>query len=183
MDPRKLAAISGATGIAEKEIVRHLDWATFTFRDMVHSRLGGRNPFDNSRTIYRGSGDDVNLNRGVTRFTADRRAVRELAYDADLTGIILVPTVAIHWAADPIAPAVGDREYQAQAGSQGNEKLFLSIWTSKGSHSRLESPDLLSALEAIVASAEQGHVVELDRVRGMCSAIAVRMHQRCTVMR
>jgi hypothetical protein len=179
---RKLSSISGVTGIAEKDLIRHLEWGTFTFQDLIHRRLEGRNPFDNISVIYRGSSDDAKLNKGVERFAADPRAVRKLAYDSDLSGLIGVPTIAIHWARDPIAPPSGDRDYQAKVIAQGNDRLFLSIWTSTGTHSRLESPDLLSGLEALVASAEQGQVINLDRVRDMCRTIAVRMAQKCTMM-
>jgi hypothetical protein len=55
---RRVNAISNVTGIAENQILRHLEWATFHFSDLVHHRLDGRNPFDNSRTVYRGSTDD-----------------------------------------------------------------------------------------------------------------------------
>lgn len=179
---RRLGSISGATGIAEKDLLRHLEWATFTFHDLVHLRLGGRNPFDNSRTIYRGSGDDANLNRQIERFTADPIAVRQLAYDADLTGLILVPTIAIHWAGDPIAAATGDREYQALVNGLQSGNQLLSLLTSKGSHSRLESADLLSALQASVVSAEQGHLVEHGQVLSMCRSMAVRLGQKCTIV-
>lgn len=180
---QKLNAISNVTGIAGKDLLRHLEWATFTFHDLVQLRLGGRNPFDNSKTIYRGSGDDVNLNLGIERFKLDTKAARLLAYDADLTGMILVPTIAIHWAGDPIVPAVGDREYEAQVNSRGYGRLFDSIWTSKGTHSRLESPDLLAGLTAIVASAEKGEVIERDKVIELCRSFAVRLNQKCTMIR
>jgi hypothetical protein len=52
---RNLQNILTVTGIAEKHLDSHLGWATFTFADLVHKRLGGLNPFDNAQKVYQGS--------------------------------------------------------------------------------------------------------------------------------
>ena len=178
----RLASITGVTGISEKELLRHIEWATFTFQDLVHSRIGGKSPFDNSKTIYRGSSDDENLNRGIERFSADEEAVSKLAYDADLTGLIVLPTIAVHWADDPVVAASSDREYQAKIASQGNGSFFQSIWTTEGTHSRLRNPDLLSALKAAAISAEQGKAINTETIVELCRSIAIRMNERCTML-
>ncbi|MBF0665172.1 MAG: hypothetical protein IR159_06460, partial [Brevundimonas sp.] len=74
-EARRLRNILAVTGVGENQLVSHLAWATFLFQDLVHERLGGGNPFDNSAVVYRGSTDDEALNAGVERFTADPEAV------------------------------------------------------------------------------------------------------------
>src|SRR5690606_3559227 len=71
----RLADILAVTGIGEAQLVSHLAWGTFHFRDLVQRRLDGGNPFDNTGTVYRGSRDDEALNAGVERFAADPAAV------------------------------------------------------------------------------------------------------------
>jgi hypothetical protein len=110
--------------IAEDHILRHLEWATFHFRDLVQYRLDGRNPFDNSQIRYRGSQDDIALNEGIERFAADPQAVAKLAYDSDLTGLILLPTTALHWDKDPTVSAEADRYYETRV--QATEAVTIS---------------------------------------------------------
>lgn len=61
---RNLDDILAVTKIPERTLESHLRFATFTFRDIVHSRLGGRNPFSNQGVRYSGSHDDRALNAG-----------------------------------------------------------------------------------------------------------------------
>lgn len=178
---RNLAAITGATGVSEAELFRHLEWATFTFQDLVQQRLGGRNPFDNKQMIYEGSGADIDLNKNVERFVADPVAVRLLSYDSDLTGLIIIPTLAIHWASDPVASPLGDLEYQSKIKAAGNSDLFLSLQTSKGSHAKLSDPELLAALEALVLSAGKDRITDAGNVTAICRALAERFSQECTI--
>lgn len=178
---RRVTAITGATGIAEDQLQRHLEWATFTFRDLVHERLGSRNPFDNSQTTYRGSGTDVELNRAVERFVADPKAVTQLAYDSDLTGLISAPTIALHWRGDPIVSPAGDRYYEDLVGQKHLSGLFVRLVSAKGSHSRLPEPDLIAALTSLVGWIKQGaapdHAVILDQ----CKSYAASFNAGCTL--
>lgn len=153
---RRLSGITGATNIAEDQLLRHLDWATFTFRDLVHERLGGRNPFDNSQSTYRGSGSDDALNRHVERFAADPAAVAELAFDSDLTGLITVPTIAIHWQGDPIVSPDADRFYEKLVSQSGRSSLFVRLETETGTHSRIPDKDLSAALDALITWTDGG---------------------------
>lgn len=52
--------------------------------------MGGRNPFDNRNTQYPGSRDGTALNAGVELSAADPVAVAWLAYDGDLSGLIVL---------------------------------------------------------------------------------------------
>ncbi|HET6857247.1 MAG TPA: hypothetical protein VFH94_09150, partial [Streptomyces sp.] len=88
---RNLGDILAVTRIPERTLESHLRFATFTFRDIVHTRLGGRNPFSNQGVRYSGSHDDRALNAGVARFSADPSAARDLSYDSDLTGRVSIP--------------------------------------------------------------------------------------------
>lgn len=177
----RLASIVAVTGIAEDQIVRHLEWATFHFQDVVQKRLGGRNPFDNSKTVYRGSADDEALNRGVERFVADPRAVAQLAYDSDLTGLIAVPTLAVHWANDPIASPKGDLFYAGRIAAQGRGDLFLGLAVSEGTHSRLPGPDIAASLDALVAWIDTGTRADAPAIRQACQTLSQSLNDRCSL--
>ena len=94
LQQRNLDDILAVTGIPESTIESHLRFATFTFRDIVHARLGGRNPFSNRGSATPAVHDDKALNAGVERFAADPSARRDLSWDSDLTGAVDVPTLS-----------------------------------------------------------------------------------------
>ena len=63
LQQRNLDDILAVTKVPERTLESHLRFATFTFRDIVHHRLDGRNPFSNRGVRYSGSHDDKALNR------------------------------------------------------------------------------------------------------------------------
>jgi hypothetical protein len=146
---RKLRNILAVTGVAEDELVAHLSWATFLFQDLVQKRLGGLNPFDNSHTVYSGSSDDAALNAGVERFTADPRAVQQLAYDADMSGLIVAPTITLHARRDPTVTYLADAEYARTVAAAGRSHLLVQALTDEDQHSKLEDGGYLTALRAL----------------------------------
>lgn len=179
---RKLAAITGVTGIAAKDLQRHLEWATFTFRDLVHFRLGGRNPFDNARTEYRGSGDDRTLNRGIERFSADPVALTQLRYDSDLTGQIVVPTIALHWQDDPIVSAGADAEYEKSIIQQGNGHLFSRLVTTRGTHSRLSDAEYVATLDSLISWITSGVRPTRTSVAQACQPLSKIGLGQCSIV-
>lgn len=144
-----LRDVLAVTGVAEKQLVAHLAWGTFHFRDVVQKRLGGRNPFDNSATVYRGSRDDTALNAGVERFSADPAAVAALAYDADLSGLIVLPTVTVHARHDPTVSYQADAAYAATVRAAGRDHLLLQALTDERDHSRMQDATYLTALRVL----------------------------------
>ena len=145
----KLRDILAVTGVAEKQLVAHLAWGTFHFQDVVQKRLGGRNPFDNATTQYRGSHDDAALNAGVERFSADPAAVAQLAYDADLSGLIVRPTVTVHARHDPTVSYQAEATYKATVDAAGRGHLLLQALTDENDHSRLQDATYASALQVL----------------------------------
>ncbi|MCH6482810.1 hypothetical protein MMG85_04435 [Pseudoxanthomonas sp. LH2527] len=144
-----LRDLLAVTGVAEKQLVAHLAWGTFHFQDVVQKRLGGRNPFDNAKTVYRGSHDDTALNAGVERFSADPAAVAALAYDADLSGLIVLPTVTVHARHDPTVSYEAEAAYKATVEVAGRGHLLLQALTDERDHSRLRDATYASALQVL----------------------------------
>ena len=113
LQQRNLDDILAVTKVPERTLESHLRFATFTFRDIVHHRLDGRNPFSNVGVRYSGSHDDKALNTGVERFAADPDARRDLTWDSDLTGAVTIPTVTLHAIDDPTAFVEHESAYRA----------------------------------------------------------------------
>lgn len=146
---RNLRNILDVTGIAENHLDSHMAWATFTFADLVHKRLGGLNPFDNAQKVYQGSDDDVALNAGVERFTADPRALAKLAYDADLSGLIVLPTITMHATRDPIIPFTVEADYGRVVQAAGRADLLVQTATDERAHSMLAETQYLALLTSL----------------------------------
>lgn len=176
---RNLADILAVTGVTEDELVPHLAWGTFMFRDMVGRRLDGRNPFDNSETRYAGSHDDEALNAGVERFSADPEALAQLGFDSDLTGLIAVPTLTIHAKFDPTAFVSHEAAYGDVVARAGRSHLLLQTFTSERDHSRLSTAEFVSGLTALMRWLDQGRRPTRTEVAELCSAAQRRHRTRC----
>lgn len=168
----RLRNILAVTGIAERQLVGHLAFATFSFRDLVMRRLGGRNPFDNSRTVYRGSDDDAALNRGVARFTASPDATAALAYDADLSGQIILPTIMLNAKDDPVVAAQQALDYARRAARTGTGHLTLNLVTDESEHSRLDASGYRAALESLIDWIATGQRPDAATILRRCKAAA-----------
>lgn len=177
----RLRDILAVSGVAERELLGHLAWGTFHFRDLVGKRLGGRNPFDNTRTRYRGSRDDLALNAGIERFAADPQALAELAYDADLSGQIVRPTLTVHALHDPVVSPDADADYAAVVAAAGRGALLAQLVTDEAEHSRLQDATYRSALAALEAWLDGAAKPDAAAVQKRCVAAAAAAQCRFVV--
>jgi hypothetical protein len=174
-----LADILAVTGVQEDELVSHLSWATFLFRDMVQKRLGGLNPFDNTDVVYTGSHDDAALNAGVTRFAADPRGVARLAYDADLSGLIVAPTLTLHAKNDPTVFVWQEAFYRDLVATAGRQDLLVQTFTDEAEHSRLSAPEYVGVFQAMMRWLDEGERPTPQSVAALCETAAPRYDSPC----
>lgn len=167
----RLRDILAVTGVAEAQLVSHMAWATFLFQDLVQLRLGGKNPFDNSATVYRGSGDDVALNAGVERFRADPEAVSMLAHDADLTGLISRPVLTLHALHDPTVSYSVESLYARTVAEAGRSAMLVQAATDEDDHSKLSDASYMTALDALEGWIDKGRAPRASTFQERCVAI------------
>jgi hypothetical protein len=176
---RNLADILGVVKVPERFLVSHLVFATFTFQDLVQNRLGGRNPFTNDGVRYAGSHDDAALNQGVARFAADREAVRRLAYDSDLTGFIVVPTLTMHAKDDPTAFVEFEAAYRDVVARAGNADLLVQTFTNENVHSKLSTPQYAALFAALHGWIETGQKPSPASIDAACGSYAEKYAEPC----
>jgi hypothetical protein len=176
---RNLRNIIGVIGIREDELVSHLGWATNLFQDMVQSRLGGMNPFSNVGVVYSGSDDDAALNAGVDRFEADPAATARLAYDADLSGLIMLPTLTIHARNDPTAFVGMEALYRETVAAAGRSDLLVQTFTDEAVHSKLSTPEYAGLLDALMAWITKGEKPTPTSVAAACGTHAAAYGEPC----
>ncbi|WP_128436741.1 hypothetical protein [Streptomyces cyaneus] len=149
LQQRNLDDILAVTRIPERTLESHLRFATFTFRDIVHNRLGGRNPFGNQGIRYSGSHDDEALNAGVERFAANPAAVRDLSYDSDLTGEVALPVLTLRAIGDPTAFVEHEAAYRDTLRGAGRDGQLVQTFTRENEHSELSDAEYATSMAAL----------------------------------
>jgi len=153
---RALTNILTVVHIPARTLFSHMDWATFTFRDLVSRQLHGANPFSNTGVVYAGSDDDAALNKGVERFAATQAGVDALAYDADLTGKLTVPTLTLHAKDDPTAFVELENEFRDTVAKAGASALLVQSFTDEHEHQKEATPEYAALFRAMIAWIEKG---------------------------
>jgi hypothetical protein len=165
---RALTDILAVTRIPERALESHLRFATFTFRDIVHKRLGGRNPFSNRGVRYTGSGDDAALNAGVRRFSADPSARRDLSFDSDPTGLVTVPVLTLHAIGDPTAFVEHESAYRASLRGSFSGHRLVQTFTTETEHSALSDAGYATAMSALDGWAGSGRKPSAASIAEAC---------------
>ncbi|WP_269514530.1 alpha/beta hydrolase family protein [Brevundimonas subvibrioides] len=176
-----LRNILSVTGVTADNLVAHLAWATNLFQDLVWNRLGGANPFSNAGTTYVGADDDVALNQGVDRFEADPAAVAALAYDADLTGNIVLPTLTLHARHDPTVSVSHEAIYARTVAMAGRSDLLSQVFTTEALHSRLSAPQYAAILAAMTHWLDTGEKPSASNVLALCEMFVERHAEPCLI--
>ena len=108
------------------------------------------------------------VNAGVERFTADPRAVAKLAYDADLSGLIVLPTITMHALHDPTIPFAVEADYGRVVQAAGRSQLIVQTATDERGHSKLAETQYLALLTALLDWISSGHRPEPDDIGARC---------------
>ena len=83
--------------------------------------------YDNSRTWYTGSDDDVALNAGIARYVSDPSAINYLEHYYRPSGALRVPLLTLSTARDPISPKFHEARYKEAAVQAGAESYLLQL--------------------------------------------------------
>lgn len=176
---QNLTNILNVIRIPERTLGSHLDFATFTFRDLVMLRLGGRSPFSNWDVQYSGSTNDAALNEGVERFEADKDAVLELAYDSNLTGKISIPVLTLHAIDDPTAFVEAESAYRKVLERANTGDQLLQAFTNEGQHSFLQQPEYAALFRQLVRWVETGDKPALSDIVADCTVAQATYGEAC----
>jgi hypothetical protein len=136
-------------------------------------RLGG-NPYDNSRRLYLGSGNDFWLNLLVERYHADPAALAAMDAGYETTGRLAVPLVTLHTAADPIVPYWHEPRYSLRA-LAASGALHANLPVFRYGHCSFSAEEALVAFGLLVLKVEGR---ELRNVERILATEASRRHYR-----
>jgi pimeloyl-ACP methyl ester carboxylesterase len=130
----KLKTIATVLKIPESSVAGHVNYATFTFRDIT-TKNGGVSPFGNAGVRYVGSPDDAALNAGVPRFKADPAAVARFAADTDNRGRFAVPVLTAHGIGDATVFVEGGDTLRQRMVAAGNGERLVQTYVDSSEHS------------------------------------------------
>lgn len=131
---QKLKTLATVVKIPESSVAGHINYATFTFRDIT-TKNGGVSPFGNERVRYVGSPDDAALNAGVLRFKADPAAVARFAADSDHSGRFAVPVLTAHGIGDATVFVEGSDTLRQRMAAAGNGAHLVQTFVNSSEHS------------------------------------------------
>ncbi len=131
---RKLKTIVDVLKIPENSVVSHLNWGTFTLRDVV-IKNGGVSPFHNQGVRYLGSADDAALNAAVQRFAPNAQAATRFAADVDHAGRFAMPVLASHGIDDATVFVEGQHTLRQRMVAAGTEPRLVQTFVNSSEHS------------------------------------------------
>jgi hypothetical protein len=153
---QNLAKIVGVMRFPDSMLVRHMQAATFLFREIAERITQGRSAFSNVDVHYSGSSNDAELNAGVARFAADPAAVAALKADGEPTGVLPAPVVSIHSINDPQVVVEVQSAYRAAVDRAGSGDRLVQAFTDEKAHTGQSAPELAAALDALMQWIEKG---------------------------
>ncbi len=152
---QKLKTIVDVLKIPESSVVGHLNWGTFTLRDVV-TKNGGVSPFGNEGVRYVGSADDAALNAAVPRFKADPQAVARFAADVDHRGRFAVPVLSAHGIGDATVFVEGNDTLRQRMVAAGNGARLVQTFVDSSEHSYWGDAYYPPLFEALLNWVEKG---------------------------
>ena len=168
---QNLANIIGVMGFSERMLARHMQAATFIFRDVATRVTHGKNAFTNIGILYRGSSDDAVLNRDVARFDMDRAARDALKADGQPTGALPIPMVAIHSINDPQVVVEVESAYRDTVRGAGNADRLVQAYTDENQHTGQSPPEIVAALEMLLQWIEMGYKPDASAIAEACEQL------------
>jgi len=167
---RKIRTIVEVLKIPEQSIAGHLNWGTFTLRDVVE-KSGGTSPFGNDKVQYRGSGDDAALNAAVARFTADPQAAARFRADTDHRGRFRVPVLTAHGIGDSTVFVEGHETLRQRMEAAGRGQWLVQTYVDSNEHSYLGDAIYPPLFEALLAWVEKGEKPSPAGIAARCTGL------------
>lgn len=175
---QKIKTIVDVLKIPENSIAGHLNWGSFTLRDVV-SKNGGASPFGNDQVKYIGSGDDTALNAAVLRFKADPQASARFDADVNHHGRFKVPVLTAHGISDSTVFVEGNDTLRQRMDAAGNGTRLVQTFVNSSEHSYLGEAIYPPLFEALLAWVNQGTKPTPAGIAQRCLALRPAQAAEC----
>jgi pimeloyl-ACP methyl ester carboxylesterase len=174
----KLKTIATVLKIPESSVAGHINYATFTFRDIT-TKNGGVSPFGNAGVRYVGSPDDAALNAGVPRFKADPAAVARFAADTDNRGRFAVPVLTAHGIGDATVFVEGGDTLRQRMVAAGNGDRLVQNFVDSSEHSYWGDAMYPPLFEALLNWVDKGQKPSPGGIADRCRQLRAAQPADC----
>ena len=175
---QKLKTIVDVLKIPEDSVVSHLNWGTFTLRDVV-IKNGGASPFGNEGVRYKGSTDDIALNAAVPRFKADAKATALFAADVDHRGRFTVPVLSGHGIGDATVFVESNDTLRQRMVAAGNGERLVQTFVDSGEHSYWGDAHYPPLFEALLSWIDVGRKPSPSGIADRCRQLRADQPAEC----
>ena len=174
---RKVRTLVDVVRVPESSIISHLNWGTFTLRDLVQ-KIGGA-PLGNFDVRYSGSSDDTALNAGVSRWRADPAAAARFAQDADNAGRFNVPVISAHGIGDATVFVEGSDTLRRRMEAAGNGARLVQTFIDSSEHSYWGDAHYPPLFEALLRWVERGEKPSAAGIAQRCGQLRTSAPTEC----
>jgi pimeloyl-ACP methyl ester carboxylesterase len=174
---RKLKTIVDVVRIPESAVGSHLNWGTFTLRD-VAQRSGGA-PFGNVGVRYTGSSDDDALNAAVMRLPADPAAAKRFAQDADHAGRFTMPVLTAHGIGDATVFVEGSDTLRQRMQAAGTGARLVQTFVDSSEHSYWGDAAYPPLFEGLLRWVEKGEKPTPGGIAQRCQHLRAAAPSEC----
>ncbi len=174
----KIRTIVDVVRIPENSILGHLNWGTFTLRDVVQ-KSGGSSPFGNEGVRYIGSADDMTLNSNVLRYRADKTAAAQFAQDVDHSGKFSMPVLSAHGIGDATVFVESMDTLRRRMDSAGNGARLVQAFVNSTEHSYWSDASYPPLFEALISWVERGEKPTPTSISARCRQLSPNTLSEC----
>jgi len=175
---QKLKTIVDVLKIPENSVAGHMNWSTFTLRDLV-IKNGGVSPFANDGVKYVGSSDDAALNAAVPRYKADTTAAARFAADVDHSGRFAVPVLSGHGIDDSTVFVEGNDTLRRRMVAAGNGERLVQTFVDSSEHSYWGDAQYPPLFEALLNWVEKGQKPTPAGIADRCRQLRAMQPAEC----
>ena len=175
---QKLKTIADVLKIPESSVPGHLNWSTFTLRDLV-IKNGGVSPFGNAGVQYKGSSDDAALNAAVPRYKVDTQAAARFAADVDHRGRFAVPVLSSHGIGDATVFVEGNDTLRQRMVAAGNGERLVQTFVDSSEHSYWGDAYYPPLFEALLNWVEKGQKPTPAGIADRCKQLRAAQPADC----
>jgi pimeloyl-ACP methyl ester carboxylesterase len=175
---QKIKTIVDVLKIPENSIPGHMNWGTFTLRDVV-TKSGGASPFGNDTVKYRGSSNDAALNAAVLRFKADPQASTRFDADVNHRGRFKVPVLSAHGIRDSTVFVEGSDTLRQRMEASGNDARLVQTYVDSAEHSYWGDAMYPPLFEALLAWVNHGTKPTPVGIASRCAALRPAQAAEC----
>jgi pimeloyl-ACP methyl ester carboxylesterase len=176
---QNLANIVGVMRFPEIMLVRHMQSATFLFREIAERTTGGKSAFSNRDVRYGGSSNDEDLNKNIERFDADPAALAALKADGEAKGALPIPVVSIHSFNDPQVAVEVQSHYRDVVRNAGAGDRLVQAYTDERGHTAQGPSELGAKLQSLMQWVESGTKPTPRSILATCEQLREKLGGPC----